>query len=127
MTYQNRSFSWTINTMGSEVEKIVAVPFWTINDTLRQKVKCECFYELLVVTVLSVSHLVAFIRVAVALFQLCSSQPCRHSSPWRVIHPSISTEPRHSETRLFKNVIILGIINNRKHNCIISYKNKTQW
>ena len=28
MTYQNRSFSWTINKMGSEVEKIVAVPSW---------------------------------------------------------------------------------------------------
>ena len=34
--YQNRSFSWTINKMGSEVEKIVAVHFWTIKDTLRQ-------------------------------------------------------------------------------------------
>ena len=41
--------------MDSEVEKIVAVHFWTINDTLR----------LLVVTILSVSHLVAFIRVCV--------------------------------------------------------------
>ena len=49
--------------MGSEVEKIVAIHFWTINDTLRQQVKCECFFELLVLTVLSVSHLVAFIRV----------------------------------------------------------------
>ena len=49
--------------MGSEVEKIVAVPFWTFNDTFRQYVNCECFFELLVVTVLSVSHLVAFIRV----------------------------------------------------------------
>ena len=55
--------------MGSEVEKIVAVNFWTINDTLRKYVECECFFELLVVMVLSVSHLVAFIRVeAVCLF-----------------------------------------------------------
>ena len=61
--YQNRSLSWTINKMESEVEKIVAVHFWNINDTLRQYVKCECFFELLNVTVLSVSHLVAFIRV----------------------------------------------------------------
>ena len=45
--------------------KIVAVHFWTINDTLRQYVKCECCFELLVVTVLSVSHLVAFIRVTI--------------------------------------------------------------
>ena len=63
VTYQNRSFSWAINKMGSEVEKIVAVNFWTINDTLRKYVECECFFELLVVMVLSVSHLVAFIRV----------------------------------------------------------------
>ena len=34
MTYQNRSFSWTINKMGSEVEKIVAVHFWTFNERL---------------------------------------------------------------------------------------------
>ena len=49
--------------MGSEVGKIVAVHFLTINDTLRRYVDCECFFELLVVMVLSVSHLVAFIRV----------------------------------------------------------------
>ena len=51
--------------MGSEVEKAVAVNSWTsINDTLRKQVKCECFFELLVVMVRSVSHLVAFIRVS---------------------------------------------------------------
>ena len=78
VTYQNRLFSWTINKMGSEVEKIVTVHFWTINDTFKQYVKCECFFELLVVTVLTVSHLVAFIWVLYQLKQRISKQihPC---------------------------------------------------
>jgi len=104
VTYQNRSFSWTNNKMGSEVEKIVRAHFslrWAVlrahfkisiqllvvtnqnrsfSWTIRSGKNCSrslldhqwyieavglmwVFLELLVVTVLSVSHLVAFIRV----------------------------------------------------------------
>ena len=108
VTYQNRSFSWTNNKMGSEVEKIVQAHFslrWAVlrahfkisiqilvvtdqnrsfSWTIRSGKNCSrslldhqwyieavglmwVFLELLVVTVLSVSHMVAFIRVLFSL------------------------------------------------------------